>query len=291
MIARFSLFLSVFLAAISLAAQDKPAYTIYNAKGKTSNYSKMLKAMQGAHVVLFGELHDNPIVHWLQYETTRSLIATKGARYVRLGAEMFEADVQQDLNRYLHGDTTLSEKDMMKICRAWPNYKTDYKPLVELARENRIPFVASNIPRRYAGIVYRGGFEALDTLPAAMKAHIAPLPIAYDSTLPGYRDIFMAVGGHGTPNLPRAQAIKDATMGWFIATNLQPGGLFIHYNGTYHSDNYEGILWYLNRYQPGRLKVVTISSQMQEKTAPLKKENLGKADFVIVVPESMTRTY
>jgi uncharacterized iron-regulated protein len=291
MTARFSLFLSVFLAAISLAAQDKPAYTIYNAKGKTSNYSKMLKAMQGAHVVLFGELHDNPIVHWLQYETTRSLIATKGARYVRLGAEMFEADVQQDLNRYLHGDTTLSEKDMMKICRAWPNYKTDYKPLVELARENRIPFVASNIPRRYAGIVYRGGFEALDTLPAAMKAHIAPLPIAYDSTLPGYRDIFMAVGGHGTPNLPRAQAIKDATMGWFIATNLQPGGLFIHYNGTYHSDNYEGILWYLNRYQPGRLKVVTISSQMQEKTAPLKKENLGKADFVIVVPESMTRTY
>jgi len=92
------------------------------------------------------------------------------------------------------------------------------------------------------------------------------------------------------PICQRAQAIKDATMGWFVAQNLQAGGLFIHYNGTYHSDNYEGILWYLNRYKPG-LKVVTISSQMQEKTAPLKKENLGKADFVIVVPESMTRTY
>jgi hypothetical protein len=117
-----------------------------------------------------------------------------------------------------------------------------------------------------------------------------PLPVAYDSTLPGYRDIFMAVGGHGTPNLPRAQAIKDATMGWFVAQNLQAGGLFIHYNGTYHSDNHEGILWYLNRYKPG-LKIVTISSQMQEKTGPLKKENLGKGDFVIIVPESMTRTY
>jgi uncharacterized iron-regulated protein len=290
MIARFSIFISLFLAATSLAAQEQPAYTIYNAKGKASNYAQMLKAMQNADVVLFGELHDNPIVHWLQYETTRSLIAAKGAGYVRLGAEMFEADVQQDLNRYLAGDTTLSEKDMIKICRAWPNYKTDYKPLVELARENRIPFVASNIPRRYAGIVYRGGFEALDTLPAAKKAHIVPLPVAYDSTLPGYRDIFMAVGGHGTPNLPRAQAIKDATMGWFVAQNLQAGGLFIHYNGTYHSDNHEGILWYLNRYKPG-LKIVTISSQMQEKTGPLKKENLGKGDFVIIVPESMTRTY
>ena len=289
MTARFSFFLSVFLAAASIAAQDQPAYTLYNAKGKATSYAQMLKAMQGADVVLFGELHDNPIVHWLQYESTKSLIQKLNGKVV-LGAEMFEADVQAQLNRFLAKDTGLSEKDMMKICRAWPNYKTDYKPLVELAQENKLPFIATNIARRYASVVYRGGFEALDTLPAAVKETIAPLPVAYDSTLPGYRDIFMAVGGHGTPNLPKAQAIKDATMGWFIAKNHQPGSLFIHYNGTYHSDNREGILWYLNRYKPG-LKVVTISSRMQDKAIPLQADNKGKADFTIVVPESMTRTY
>jgi uncharacterized iron-regulated protein len=289
MMTRLLCLAACFLAFSQLSAQDKPAYALYNAKGKATSYAQMLKAMQGADVVLFGELHDNPIVHWLQYESTKALIRSRNGQVV-LGAEMFEADVQAQLNRFLAKDTGLSEKDMMKICRAWPNYKTDYKPLVELAQENKLPFIATNIARRYASVVYRGGFEALDTLPEAMKQTIAPLPVSYDSTLPGYRDIFMAVGGHGTPNLPKAQAIKDATMGWFIAQHSQPGSLFIHYNGTYHSDNREGILWYLNRYKPG-LKVVTISSRLQDQATPLQADNKGKADFTIIVPESMTRTY
>jgi uncharacterized iron-regulated protein len=79
-------------------------------------------------------------------------------------------------------------------------------------------------------------------------------------------------------------------MGWFITQNLKPGGMFIHYNGTYHSDNHEGIEWYLKQYKPG-LKVVTISSQMQEQTSPLDAENKNKGDFIIIIPERMTRTY
>lgn len=284
-----SFVLSVLLIGNS-SAQDKPAYALYNAKGKAVSYRDMIKALASADVVLFGELHDNPIVHWLEAETTRDLIAQCGTRNIVLGAEMFESDVQATFNRFLAGDTSLSEKDMKKLCRAWPNYQTDYRPLVELAMEHKLPFVATNIPRKYAGTVYRGGFEALDTLPAVIKAQIAPLPVPYDSTLPGYKNIFMAVGGHGTPNLPKAQAIKDATMGWFITQNLPQGGLFIHYNGTYHSDNHEGIMWYLNQYKPG-LKVVTISSQMQDNTTPLSSDHKGKGDFIIVVPERMTRTY
>lgn len=273
-----------------IAAQDKPAYALYNAKGKAVSYRDMVKTLATADVVLFGELHDNPIVHWLQAEATRDLIAQGNNRKVVLGAEMFEADVQGTFNRFLAGDTSLSEKDMKKLCRAWPNYQTDYRPLVELAMQHKLPFIATNIPRKYAGTVYRGGFEALDTLPASVKAFIAPAPVPYDSTLPGYKNIFMAVGGHGTPNLPKAQAIKDATMGWFITQNLPQGGLFIHYNGTYHSDNHEGIEWYLKQYKPG-LKVVTISSQMQEQPAPLASEHKGKGDFIIIIPERMTRTY
>jgi hypothetical protein len=127
-------------------------------------------------------------------------------------------------------------------------------------------------------------------LPAAIKALIAPLPVPYDSALNCYRNIFAAVGGHGTPNLPKAQAIKDATMAWFITQNHKPGSLFIHYNGTYHSDNHESIVWYLNRYKPG-LKIVTISSQLQENIEKLDKEYIGKGDFILITPESMTRTY
>jgi len=64
----------------------------------------------------------------------------------------------------------------------------------------------------------------------------------------------------------------------------------IHYNGSYHSDNKEGIVWYINRTNPN-LRVVTVATVMQTDVDKLDAANLGIADFIIVVPESMTRTY
>ena len=42
------------------------------------------------------------------------------------------------------------------------NYKTDYKPIIEFAKENGINFIATNIPRRYAAMVSGGGLRALE---------------------------------------------------------------------------------------------------------------------------------
>jgi hypothetical protein len=99
-------------------------------------------------------------------------------------------------------------------------------------------------------MIFHGGFEALDTIPAIEKAWIAPLPIAYDPELPGYKKMLEMMDGHSGENLPKAQAIKDATMAHFILKYYKPGSLFIHYNGAYHSDNYEGIVWYLKKQKP-----------------------------------------
>ena len=52
-------------------------------------------------------------------------------------------------------------------------------------------------------------------------------------------------GSHATPNLPKAQAAKDATMAHFILKNFDPNKLFLHFDGSYHSDNYEGIVWWI----------------------------------------------
>ena len=120
------------------------------------------------------------------------------------------------------------------------------KPLVDFAKENKLAFIATNIPRRYASLVSKKGFEALDNLTEEEKTWIAPLPILYDATLPGYVEMMKMMGDHTSPNMPKAQAIKDATMAYFIQKNLQPNSVFIHYNGTYHSDNFEGIYWYLS---------------------------------------------
>lgn len=281
---RLFLSLLVFWTMASFA-QQKPAYILYNAKGKKAGYEKMLKALARQDFVLFGEFHNNPISHWLQIEVTKSLFE-KGE--LILAAEMFEQDNQQGLDRYLASDAKTKAPD--STVRLWNNYKTDYAPLVDFAKANKLAFVASNIPRRYASMVAKGGFGALDALPGHEKAWIAPLPIPYDSTLPGYVKMLEMMGGHGGANMPKAQAIKDATMAHFSLKAWQPGKLLIHYNGAYHSDFHEGIMWYLLKANPA-LKIATITTVSQKDISKLEKGNMGRADFIICVDAAMTTTY
>lgn len=285
-----ALFLLV-IALISLhsAGQDMPAYRLYNVKGKTVDYDKLVKEASEADIVLFGEQHNNPICHWLQLELTKSLYLLKNKSLV-MGAEMFEADNALIISEYLSGK--IKDKNFEAEARLWPNYKTDYKPLLMFARDSNLVFIATNIPRRYASLVNREGFEALELLDAEAKRYIAPLPIAYDPELPGYKSMLEMMGGsgnHATDNLPKAQAVKDATMAYFIAGNAGKGKTFIHFHGTYHSDNFEGIVWYLKNLNPD-LKVLTISSCEQDNVDKLDEENEKKADFILVIPTSMTKT-
>ena len=279
------LFLFAFTFYLFSVSAQKAPYVIYNAKGKKVSYEKMLKSLEEKDMVLFGELHNNPIAHWLQYELTSDLYAK---RPLILGAEMVEADNQDELDAYLAG--TIDYKALDSTARLWNNHKTDYAPLVDFAKDKKLVFVASNVPRRYASVVYKGGFEALDTLSVEEKSWIASLPIAFDPELPGYQNILKMMGDHGSPTLVMAQAIKDATMAHFILKNYKEGSLFLHYNGAYHSNNYEGILWYLKKDRPD-LQYSTISTVMQDNVHKLEDENKGIADFIICVDSNMTTTY
>ncbi len=285
---------TILIAALLMLSfrSDKPAYFLYDSDGKAVKYQKMISAAARADVVFFGELHDNPVSHWLEYEVTADLYRSAGASLV-LGAEMFEADNQLLLDEYL---AAKYEADKFEAeVKLWKNYKTDYKPLVEFARKNGLPFIATNVPRRYASMVSRRGLETLDSLSAEAKRYIAPLPIEYDPEVKSYKGMMTmfdmpGMAGRHNDNLPKAQAIKDATMAHFIAENLAPGKMVIHFNGAYHSDNYSGILHYLNLYRPG-LKIVTITTVLQDSITTLDDEHKGKADFIIAVPNSITRTY
>lgn len=268
---------------------DKPAYQLFSQDGKRVKYDKMLQDLQEADIVFFGEMHNDPIGHWLQFELTKEFYAVKGKDLV-LGAEMFETDNQLLIDEYFNG--SIKKKNFEKEVRLWPNYKTDYKRLLEFAKDSGLRFVATNIPRRYAAVVNSKGFEGLDSLSAQAKEYIAELPIQYDSTLACYANILemMKDMPHVNPNLPKAQAAKDATMAEFILKNWSKGKLFLHYNGTYHSDDFESILWYLYRANP-KLKILTISSVGQKELGSLDEENLNKANYILVVPEAMTKTY
>lgn len=274
----------------TIASQDLQAYRIFTGEGKKADFRDIVKAASDADIVFFGELHDNPIAHWLELELTRSLFAVKG-KDLNLAAEMFETDNQLLIDEYFAG--LIRETSFESEVRKWNNYDTDYKPLLNFAKDNGLRFVASNIPRRYASMVSTGGFEALEKLEPEAKKYIAPLPVEYDPELPCYKDMMSMPGGpgmHASDNLPKAQAIKDATMASSILKYWQKGQLTIHYNGSYHSDRYQGIIWYLNKYNPG-LKITTISINLQDDIKKMDEGMKGYADFVVVVPNSMTRTY
>ena len=241
----------LFIFNVTAMAQQKPAYILYNAKGKKLDYDKMMKQLVKQDIVLIGEFHNNPISHWMQLEITKD---AKLHRSLVLGAEMFEQDNQAALDNYLQGKITAKGLDSSAML--WNNYKTDYAPLVNFAKENNISFAATNIPRRYASMVNKGGFEVLDTLSDLEKTWIAPLPFAFDSTLPGYVNMISMMAGHG----------------------------------SYHSDNHDGIVWYLQQARPD-LKIATVTTVSQKDIKKLLEENKNKADFIICVDEDMTTTY
>lgn len=291
---KLSSILILIVLPILISAQDKPAYKVFTGAGKKSDYNDILRDAAKADVVFFGELHDNPVAHWLELELTKDLYSQKGIDLI-LAAEMFETDNQLMIDEYFAD--IIKEGSFEKEVRLWKNYLTDYKPLLSFAKKNGLKFVASNIPRRYASVVASGGFEALEKLsPEALK-YIAPLPVEYDPELPCYKDMLSmdaSIGGgmdnKVNENLPKAQAIKDATMAKSIVNNRNNGQTVIHFNGSYHSDRHMGIIWYLNKYTPG-VKVITITAVLQDDIGKMNDENKDQADFVIVIPSSMTRTY
>ncbi len=291
MSAKLLSFLLVMNFSVCIAnAQELTAYQIFTKNGEKTSFSQLSEAAQNQQLVLFGELHNNPISHWIQLELTQSLHHQKQDSLV-LGMEMFEADVQLIIDEYFDG--LISERSFKQESRPWNNYDTDIKPLVEFARTNNLKLIATNIPRRYASLVNREGFEGLEKLQEKAWQYMPPLPPPYDAELPAYKAMLEMTGLHGNTNenFPRAQAIKDATMAHFILKNLTPAKAMIHFHGAFHTDNFEGIVWYLKQYAENVPDHIIISTVEQEDTEALSEENTGIADYIIVVQANMTKTY
>ncbi len=280
-----SLFILITLLAY---AQDKATYKVYTKDGKSSDFTTMMKEVAKADLTFFGELHDNSIAHWLELQVMKDLFTQRGK--ITVGMEMFEADNQIILDEYLAG--LIDEKLLLSEAKVWDNYKNDYKPLIEFAKDNKQRVIATNVPRRYANIVYKKGLDQLNTIAPEAKNWIAALPITIDLTLPGYKAMIDQMGGHGAPgtaeNMARSQAVKDATMAHFILKNKNFP--FLHVNGSYHSQNFEGIVWYIKQ-ADAKIKLVTLQVVEQKNIDQLEEVNKGLADYIITVPSDITKTY
>jgi uncharacterized iron-regulated protein len=276
-----NLLLSILLILVfNVSFSQTAPYKIFDGKGKEVTFESIAKEAKKSETIFFGELHNNSIAHWLQLQLLKSLHENGGK--VVLSGEFFERDDQLNIEEWFAGKMT--DKNFEAEAKLWNNYQVDYKPLMLFAKKNNIPFVASNVPRKYASMVSRNGLPILDSLTNEAKKSLAPLPIEIDKTLPGYVGMkdMMHGSGMNADFMVEAQALKDATMAYSLFDYLDKDNSILHINGSYHSNNYEGIIWYLKKAFP-KTKTLTIKE--------LEDKSKGIADFIIVLPIDSPKSY
>jgi uncharacterized iron-regulated protein len=283
-----------------------PGYRIVSSATRSDvTMSEMLARLSRADVVFFGEQHDDAETHRAEFETLNAI--GQLGRPVVLSLEMFERDVQPLLDDYLAGRVT--ESEFLARARPWPSYATDYRRLVELARESHWPVVAANVPRPLASAVGRKGIVALDSLTPGEHMNVARQVVCPDGD--DYHARFMAEmrahstgsGGAAEPgdSLPTAmaerfyvaQCVKDETMAESIvkAKHAAPrGAIVVHFDGAFHSDYAQGTVERVKRREPSwDLVVISAVPVADPAVAPIAPRS-GVADFIIFTKVPPSRT-
>jgi hypothetical protein len=112
---------------------------------------------------------------------------------ISLSLEQFERDTQPLIDQYLAGE--IGEKALEKAARAWPNYKSSYRPLVEYAASHELPVIAANAPKNIVICVGKKGPEILDEIPQPDRSWVAEVLHLEEGA---YFDKYMALMGDGS---------------------------------------------------------------------------------------------
>jgi uncharacterized iron-regulated protein len=268
-------------------------YKIYNTQTKQlTTVEQIAIDCKNADVLFFGEEHNDSAGHYLEAAIFKAMHKEYGDK-LALSMEMFETDCQLVLNEYLNG--FISEVRFVKEARAWNNYK-DYKPAVEFAKQNKLPVIAANPPRRYVSMVSSNGMNSLAGLPKSSKRYLPPLP--YDTLSGRYYEKFQGFMGGGSPgtNNPKiyySQSLWDAGMSYSIYKfwKKNKDKKIFHLVGRFHSDEKLGTAAQLQNRNP-KLKILNISCFSDKSFIDPdweKFKHLG--DYVIITDPDLKKTY
>lgn len=293
----FSVGFIMFLMSFSVLSQQitNANFQIFDGKGNAASFEQIIKNIGQSEVVFLGEQHDDAVAHYLQAEIFKQTVENYAKdRKIALSLEMFERDAQIVLDEYLQN--LITEKKFLDDSRPWGNYKTDYRPLVELAKQSNLPIIAANAPRRYVNMVSRNGRAALEKLSPTAKSWLAPLP--YEKPSSAYAAKFNALMGKsaeasmGLSNILDSQSLWDATMAHSIAEHLkkEQNNLIVHLNGGFHTENRLGTVEHLLKYRPNtKIIVVTMRYEEDFKTFD-KARHADLGDFVILTDAKVPRS-
>ena len=226
---------------------------------QTVPYGELIEPLARYDVVFLGEQHDSSTGHALQRRVLEQLHAQRPD--IVLAMEMFERDVQPTLDDYLAG--RIDEAAFLAASRPWPNYASDYRPLVEFAKAHELPVIAANAPRDRAHRVVSEGLEAVAGTEFVAAEASAPRD--------AYWTKFTAeMGSHGgvsettMAGFYAAQCLKDDTMAESIVRCFADGArpLVVHVAGSFHVEGHLGTAARVRWRRPDlRLAVVSMEAR------------------------------
>lgn len=200
-----------FFGPVRATAHDPALRT---ADGKVVAFAQMIEEVRDRDIIFIGELHDSIDHHRLQLAIIDAL--GRAGEKLAIGLEMFRADSQQELDRWVAG--LLTEDSFRRIyADNWQPPWDLYRPIFLHARHRRIPLVGLNVPPELTRKVAREGFAALS------RDEMARLPSGISCKLdPAYMDfIRQAYSTHGRSDR-EFQHFCEAQMVWdsAMARNL-----------------------------------------------------------------------
>lgn len=232
-------------------------YQLASPSGDFISLNSLPAELANADVILVGEWHTHSGIHRFQTDLLKATI--QSGQSVALSMEQFSRDSQATLNQYLSSE--IGEQTLMKEAAAWPNYESDYRPLVELAKANQLDIVASNAPKPLVRCIGRNGLEYLDRINKEEREWLAD---DINTSASPYKEKFMASMHHGSPDQTKkqfeAQITWDETMAESITQYLrqQPDTQVIHVAGKFHTEGGLGTAQSILRRSPN-LKVVIVT--------------------------------
>lgn len=257
--------------ATSQPAVSPPLATLYDyqlggSQQEALTLDQATARLAEADIILVGELHTHPAIHLLQSRLLSALYqqAEQNGRELTLSMEQFSRADQATLDAYLAGK--IGEAALIREGHAWPNYPSDYRPLVEFAKAHHMPVIAANAPKPLVSCIGQEGAAWIDKLPATRRSQLARQLTQGDDP---YRQKFMASMHHGDAdsNARRfaAQTSWDDTMAESMVDYLakHPGQQIMHIAGNFHVEGGLGIASRIASRNPA-LKVALVVPRTDE---------------------------
>lgn len=279
----FSLASVLLLSGCSQQIQSTPApsqaitsfydYQLLSPTGSPLSLTALPQEIIDADVILVGEWHTHAGVHRFQTDLFKQLSATNPE--LALSMEQFSRNKQTVVNDYLTGK--IGEQTLMSDANAWPNYESDYRPLIELAKAEERDVIAANAPKTIVKCIGQQGISYLDKLDVDEKSWLAKNIDLSDSP---YKSKFLSSMHHGdeeqTQKQFAAQMTWDATMAESIVNYLRdhPNAQVMHIAGKFHIENGLGTAAQILELNP-TLNVVVIS--------PIEKASNEGSDYQLEV--------